>query len=75
MIGLKTGDLSIKATRRIYSAAWALHAPRVESPPGNLNFLRYPWVVSNEKLKSETGWEPTATPGRCSSRRCTRRGW
>jgi hypothetical protein len=53
--------MSMKTTRRIYAAAWTLHAPRVESPPGNLSFIRYPWVVSNEKLKSEIGWQPTAT--------------
>jgi UDP-glucose 4-epimerase len=60
MIGLKTRVMSMKSTRRIYAIAWALHAPRVEAPPGNLNFVRYPWVVSNEKLKSEIGWEPSA---------------
>ncbi len=61
MIGLRTRVMSMKAMRRIYAAAWALHAPRVESPPGNLNFIRYPWVVSNAKLKREIGWQPTAT--------------
>jgi UDP-glucose 4-epimerase len=61
LIGLKTRVMSMKATRRIYAAAWTLHAPRVESPPGKLSFIRYPWVVSNEKLKSEIGWQPTAT--------------
>jgi len=61
MVGLKTRVMSMKSTRRIYGAAWALHAPRVEAPPGNLNFIRYPWVVSNEKLKSEIGWQPSAT--------------
>ncbi len=60
MIGLRTRELSFKAARRIYSIAWALHAPRVESPPGNLNFVRYPWLVSNDKLKAETGWRPSA---------------
>jgi UDP-glucose 4-epimerase len=60
MIGLKTRVMSMKVVRRIYAVAWALHAPRVESPPGNLNFIRYPWVVSNEKLKAEIGWEPSA---------------
>src|SRR6476660_8403381 len=44
MIGLKTRELSFKAARRLYSVAWALRAPRVESPPGNLNFVRYPWL-------------------------------
>jgi UDP-glucose 4-epimerase len=60
MIGLKTRQMSLKAVRRIYAVAWALHAPRVEAPPGNLSFIRYPWVVSNEKLKAEIGWEPSA---------------
>jgi UDP-glucose 4-epimerase len=60
MIGLKTREISLKTVRRIYSVAWALHAPRVEAPPGNLNFVRYPWVVSNEKLKAEVGWQPSA---------------
>jgi UDP-glucose 4-epimerase len=61
MVGLKTRVMSMKSVRRIYAAAWALHAPRVESPPGNLSFIRYPWIVSNEKLKSEIGWQPSAT--------------
>ena len=61
MIGLKTRQMSLKAVRRIYAVAWALHAPRVEAPPGNLSFIRYPWVVSNEKLKSTIGWQPSAT--------------
>ncbi|HEY7151930.1 MAG TPA: NAD-dependent epimerase/dehydratase family protein [Solirubrobacterales bacterium] len=60
MIGLRTRELSFKAVRRLYAVAWALHAPRIESPPGNLNFVRYPWLVSNDKLKAEIGWEPSA---------------
>jgi UDP-glucose 4-epimerase len=60
MIGLRTREISFKAARRLYGIAWALHAPRIESPPGNLNFVRYPWVVSNEKLKTEIGWRPSA---------------
>jgi len=60
MVGVRTRVMSMRATRRIYAAAWALHAPRIESPPGNLDFIRYPWIVSNEKLKSEIGWEPSA---------------
>jgi UDP-glucose 4-epimerase len=60
MIGLRTRELSFKAVRRLYAIAWALHASRVEAPPGNLNFVRYPWLVSNDKLKAEIGWEPSA---------------
>jgi UDP-glucose 4-epimerase len=58
MVGLKVRKMSMKTLKRIYGVAWALHAPKVESPPGNLDFIRYPWVVSTEKLKSTAGWQP-----------------
>jgi UDP-glucose 4-epimerase len=60
MVGVKTRTMSLRALRRIYGTAWSLHLPRVEAPPGNLNFIRYPWVVSNEKLKAAIGWQPSA---------------
>jgi len=44
--------------KRFNNALWKLHVPRTEAPPGNLDFIRYPWVVSTEKLKSTAGWEP-----------------
>jgi UDP-glucose 4-epimerase len=61
IIGLRTREISEKATRRIASAMWRLHFPRAEAPAGNVAFLRYPWVVSNEKLKAATGWTPAYT--------------
>jgi UDP-glucose 4-epimerase len=60
MVGLRTRRMSMKAVKRIYGVAWSLRAPRVEAPPGNLNFIRYPWIVSNEKLKAEIDWRPSA---------------
>jgi UDP-glucose 4-epimerase len=60
MIGLRTREMKMRTLKRIYTIAWRLHAPGVESPPGNADFIRHPWVVSNEKLKAETGWQPTA---------------
>jgi UDP-glucose 4-epimerase len=60
LVGTKVREMSFKTVYRIYSWAWKLHLPRVESPAGNLHFLRHPWIVSNEKLKA-TGWEPTYT--------------
>jgi UDP-glucose 4-epimerase len=60
LIGTKVREMSFKTVYRIYGLAWKLHAPRVESPPGNLHFLHQPWIVSNEKLKA-TGWEPRYT--------------
>jgi UDP-glucose 4-epimerase len=61
MIGLKTREMPMKRLKRLYGLAWRLRLPGVESPPGNAEFIRHPWVVSNEKLKAETGWQPTAT--------------
>jgi nucleoside-diphosphate-sugar epimerase len=58
LVGVKTREMSFRTVYRIYDWAWRLHAPRVESPAGNLHFLRHPWIVSNEKLKATTGWEP-----------------
>ena len=58
LIGKRTRDVSLRNMKRLNGAMWKLHVPRTEAPPGNLDFLRYPWVVSNEKLKAETGWEP-----------------
>ena len=60
MIGTKVRDVSLRTMKRIYGVAYKLHLPNVENPPGNLDFLRYPWIVSNEKLKAEIGWKPSA---------------
>jgi hypothetical protein len=37
---------------------WGLHVPRTEAPAGSTAFVRFPWVVSTEKLKATAGWEP-----------------
>jgi UDP-glucose 4-epimerase len=60
MVGLKVREISMKTARRITGLSWRLHLPRTEAPAGNLDFLRYPWIVSNEKLKAEIGWQPAA---------------
>ena len=58
LIGKKTRDVSLKNMKRFAGTMWRLHVPRTEAPPGNLDFIRYPWVMSTEKLKSTTGWQP-----------------
>src|SRR5262245_15610854 len=58
LIGKKTRNLSLKNMKRFGNAMWKLHVPRTESSGGNLDFIRYPWVVSTEKLKSTTDWQP-----------------
>jgi UDP-glucose 4-epimerase len=56
VIGLPRRRIPLGAARRIASVMWKLR--RSETPPGNINFAIYPWIVSNEKLKRETSWRP-----------------
>jgi UDP-glucose 4-epimerase len=58
LLGKKARTISLKNMKRVNRAMWRMHVPRTEAPPGNLDFIRYPWVVSTEKLKSTTGWQP-----------------
>jgi UDP-glucose 4-epimerase len=61
LAGLKTRRMSTRLYRRIAKSAWALRLPRVEAPPGQIDFLLYPWIASNEKIKAELGWTPRYT--------------
>jgi UDP-glucose 4-epimerase len=61
IVGLRVREMSFKTVYRLYGLSWKLHVPNVEAPAGNLHFLHNPWIVSNEKLKSTIGWEPTKT--------------
>jgi hypothetical protein len=49
----------LPVARRLAAVMWKLR--RAETPPGNLSFALYPWIVSNEKLKRETTWRPRYT--------------
>jgi UDP-glucose 4-epimerase len=59
LVGIKTREMKMQTLKRIYGLAWRLHAPRVEAPEGNSDFIRYPWIVSTDKLRSAIGWQPT----------------
>jgi UDP-glucose 4-epimerase len=61
LAGLKTRDIPFGPYRRIAAALWRLRLPRAEAPPGQLDFMRYPWIASNEKIKREVGWSPRYT--------------
>ena len=56
MIGLPRRRVPLALMRRLAAAMWKLRAS--ETPPGSLHFAIHPWLVSNEKLKRETGWQP-----------------
>jgi UDP-glucose 4-epimerase len=59
--GLKTRAIPYKVQRRIARTMWRMRIPRMEAPPGQIEFVRYPWIASNEKLKAELGWTPRYT--------------
>jgi UDP-glucose 4-epimerase len=56
LIGLPRRRMPAAAMRRLAALMWRLRLS--EAPPGSLAFAMYPWIVSNEKLKLETGWRP-----------------
>jgi UDP-glucose 4-epimerase len=58
LLGKKARQVSLKNMKRLSAALWKLRVPRTEGPAGSVDFVRYPWVVSTEKLKAETGWAP-----------------
>jgi UDP-glucose 4-epimerase len=56
LIGLPRRRVPFAVMRRFAALMWRLRLS--EAPPGSLAFAMHPWVVSNEKLKRETGWAP-----------------
>jgi UDP-glucose 4-epimerase len=61
MAGVKVRKMPLRVYRRIAAAAWRLRLPNVEAPPGQIDFLLYPWIASNEKIKAELDWTPRYT--------------
>jgi UDP-glucose 4-epimerase len=59
--GMKVRELPFGLVKRLNAALWALRVKSVESPPGNLEFIRHPWLTSNEKLKRTLDWTPRHT--------------
>ena len=58
LIGLPIRKVPLKLLRGLARVTWRLR--QAEAPPGQIEFLLHPWVVSNGKLKA-TGWEPKHT--------------
>lgn len=56
LIGSPIRRLPLRAYRGLARAMWA--ARLSEAPPGQIDFAVHPWIVSNEKLKRQTGWSP-----------------
>lgn len=56
IIGMRQRRIPFKVMERLTAATWRLRVG--EAPPGFLPFAVHPWVLSNAKLKRETGWRP-----------------
>jgi len=48
--------MPLRLYRGLARLLWRLRAS--EAPPGQIDFALYPWIVSNEKLKSTLDWTP-----------------
>jgi UDP-glucose 4-epimerase len=55
-IGIPLRKMPLWAYRLLARVMWTVRLSEV--PPGQIDFALYPWLVSNEKLKRETGWAP-----------------
>lgn len=58
LAGLKTRRIAFEPYRRLVSVLWRLKVPQVEAPPGQLDFVRFPWLASNERIKAALDWQP-----------------
>lgn len=49
--GSKVAQIPFSIAYALVGLLWKLRRQPVEAPAGVLNFFRYPWVISNEKMK------------------------
>lgn len=56
LIGLSRRRVPLSLFRTLASAMWRLHLS--ETPAGQIRFAIHPWVVSTDRLKRDTGWQP-----------------
>jgi UDP-glucose 4-epimerase len=56
-LGTRVVALPMPVLRGLVASAWRAGWTSVsEAPPGYLDFIRYPWCVSNRRLKEEVGF-------------------
>ena len=59
LIGTPIRKMPVGLYRRLARVMWKLR--QAEAPPGAVDFALYSWLLSNEKLKRTTGWQPKYT--------------
>ena len=72
-VGLKPRVMPFRLVYLMEKLRWTFRLN--EAPPGNLDVLRFPWVVSSEKLKEATGWKPRYTTRETFEITMRSRGW
>jgi UDP-glucose 4-epimerase len=56
LTGTPIRKMPLKVYRSLARAMWRLR--QAEAPPGAIEFALHSWILSNEKLKRTTGWQP-----------------
>jgi UDP-glucose 4-epimerase len=59
LIGTPIRKMPLRVYRGLARVMWKLR--QAEAPPGAVDFALYSWLLSNEKLKRTTGWQPKYT--------------
>ena len=54
--GLPIRRMPLRVVRAMARTTWRVRMS--ETPPGQVEFARWPWVVSNARIKQITGWKP-----------------
>ncbi len=59
LIGVPIRKMPLRLYRGLARVMWKLRQSEV--PPGGIEFALHSWLLSNEKLKRTTGWQPKHT--------------
>jgi UDP-glucose 4-epimerase len=59
LIGTPIRKMPLRVYRGLARVMWKLR--QAEAPPGAVDFALHSWLLSNEKLKRTTGWQPKYT--------------
>jgi hypothetical protein len=54
LVGLRRVRVPYRPYRALAQAMWRHR--NIETPAGNLSFVRYPWLASKERLKATADW-------------------
>jgi UDP-glucose 4-epimerase len=56
VLGVPERKVPLRLARKLSATMWKLRLS--ETPPGQIHFALWPWVVANDKVKRTLGWTP-----------------